>query len=123
MALPLYNCVLCHYNKIKTLFHLLLECPFAQDCWIHLGLYANLQLDPFSIMNIFKTQLQVPFFMEIIIIMSWCIWMARNDSIFRDIPPTTQGAIPRFKTIYSLVLHRVKEVRKQSMVEWLELML
>jgi hypothetical protein len=27
------------------------------------------------------------FFMDIIIIMSWCIWMARNDQIFRGTLP------------------------------------
>nr|TKW25810.1 hypothetical protein SEVIR_3G143600v2 [Setaria viridis] len=123
MNLPSYNCVLCHHNKIETLFHLLLECPFAQECWIQLGLFSYLQLEPFSILSNFKTQLQVPFFMKIIIIMSWCIWIARNDSIFQAIPPTTQEAIARFKTIYSLALHRVKEVWKQPMVEWLEQML
>lgn len=123
MVMPSYNCVLCSHNKIETLFHLLLECSFDQECWIHLGLYADLQLDPYSILTSFKTQLQVPFFMEIIIIMSWCIWMTRNDLIFRGIPPTTQEAILRFKSTYALVLHRVKEASKQSMVEWLELML
>jgi hypothetical protein len=34
------------------------------------------------VMHSFKTQLQVSFFMDIIILMSWCIWMVCNDLIF-----------------------------------------
>lgn len=80
----------------------------------------DLQQQPYEILSSIKNQLQVPFFMEIIVIMSWCIWMARNDWIFKAIHPSYQGKKMRFKHIYTLVLHRVKDTWKQPMSEWLE---
>nr|TKW15463.1 hypothetical protein SEVIR_5G238100v2 [Setaria viridis] len=59
MNLPSYSCVLCPHNNEETLFHLLLECPFAQECWINISLFANLSDEPYTILNSFKTQLQV----------------------------------------------------------------
>nr|TKW01373.1 hypothetical protein SEVIR_8G175700v2 [Setaria viridis] len=120
MALPSYSCVLCQHDNEETLFHLLLQCPFAQECWINISLFANLTDEPYTILTSFKTQLQVPFFMEIIVLMSWCIWMARNDWIFRNITPSVQDAMMRFRTIFTQVVLRVKEAWKQSMFEWLE---
>jgi hypothetical protein len=55
MHLPCYDCVLCQAATEETLFHLLLGCPFARECWIHLGLYVD--------------AFQAPFFKEILIIM------------------------------------------------------
>nr|TKW28482.1 hypothetical protein SEVIR_3G325900v2 [Setaria viridis] len=121
MILPSYSCVLCLHDKEETLFHLLLECPFAQECWIHQGLFMDLQQEPYSILSTFKHQLQVvPFFMEVIIIISWCIWMTRNDWIFNGIHPTIQGTIIHFKHFFTLVIHRVKDTWKQPMFQWLD---
>jgi hypothetical protein len=66
----------------ETLEHLFLPCSFAEACWTSLNLFVP-QDDPFSVILSFKNQLVVPFFMEITILMSWSIWMARNDLIFR----------------------------------------
>jgi hypothetical protein len=33
MFLPDYTCVLCNGSEDESLFHLLLDCPFARDCW------------------------------------------------------------------------------------------
>nr|TKW23654.1 hypothetical protein SEVIR_3G000900v2 [Setaria viridis] len=120
MALASYSCVLCQHNNEETLFHLLLHCPFAQECWINISLFANLTDEPYTILTSFKTQLHVPFFMEIIVLMSWCIWMERNDWIFRGITPSVQDAMLRFKIIFTQVVLRVKEAWKQPMLEWLE---
>jgi hypothetical protein len=38
-----------------------------------------------QVLSSLKDQLCLSFFMDTIIIMSWCIWMARNDLIFRGI--------------------------------------
>jgi hypothetical protein len=38
--------------------------------------------DLFSILLCLKTQLNVPFFMEILASLSWAIWTIRNDNIF-----------------------------------------
>jgi len=39
-------------------------------------------LDHFQVLEDFKAQLNVPFFIEIIIVLSWSIWTIRNDFIF-----------------------------------------
>nr|TKW05547.1 hypothetical protein SEVIR_7G183800v2 [Setaria viridis] len=117
MNLPSYDCVLCQHNNEETLVHLLLECPFAFECWIHLGLFPNLPDEPYTILNSFKIQLHVQFFFEIIILMSWCIWMARNDRIFKEIAPSVQSVLLHFKFIFTQVIHRVKEDWKKPMSE------
>nr|TKW40567.1 hypothetical protein SEVIR_1G254000v2 [Setaria viridis] len=61
MELPSYSCVLCTHNKEETLFHLILECPFAQECWINIGLFANLTEEPYNILNSLRIQLQTVF--------------------------------------------------------------
>nr|TKW01980.1 hypothetical protein SEVIR_8G214200v2 [Setaria viridis] len=120
MELPSYSCVLCMHNIEETLFHLLLECPFAQECWINISLFADLTEEPYNILNSFRIQLQVNFFMEVIVLMSWCIWMERNDWIFKGITPSVHSAMSRFKVVFTQVMLRVKEEWKQPMIEWLE---
>ena len=83
MHLPFYNCVLCSSNSDETVQHLFLECEMAKACWNLVGITINLALDHLQILESFKMQLNVSFYMEIIIIMSWSIWTIRNDVIFR----------------------------------------
>nr|TKW00119.1 hypothetical protein SEVIR_8G087800v2 [Setaria viridis] len=90
MILPSYDCVLCQYGGEETLFHLLLGCPFAPECWIHIDLFPNLSDEP-----------STSFFMEIIIIISWGIWMVRNDWIFKGITPSVQDCLFHFKSIFT----------------------
>nr|TKW00511.1 LOW QUALITY PROTEIN: hypothetical protein SEVIR_8G113900v2 [Setaria viridis] len=116
MFLLSYDCVLCHHGVEETLFHLLLGCSFAQECWIHLGIFANLLDEPYDILESFKQQLQVPFFMEIIIIMSWSIW---NDWIFKGISQFVQSYLSTFKLVFTQVILRVKEDWKSTM-SWLD---
>jgi len=60
-----------------------------------LGL-VKIQVDhsigPFQALQSFKDQLHVPFFMEVIILMCWTIWKARNDLIFQWSYPTLQNS-------------------------------
>nr|TKW03671.1 hypothetical protein SEVIR_7G056400v2 [Setaria viridis] len=120
MELPSYSCVLCMHDIEETLFHLILECPFAQECWINISLFTDLSQEPYSILNSFRIQLQVKFFMEVIILMCWCIWMERNDYIFQGINPSVHSAMSRFKVVFTQVMLRVKEDWKQLMIEWLD---
>lgn len=82
MVLQDYNCVLCNANVEESLFHLLLDCPFASQCWSFINIQVDPNLDPFENLQNCKDQLQVPFLMEIIVLMCWIIWKARNDLIF-----------------------------------------
>ena len=72
MALPSYSCVCCNASVEESLAHLFLHCPFAQGCWSAIGLNVGI-LDPFIALESLRIQLNVPFFMEIIILMCWGI--------------------------------------------------
>nr|TKW14159.1 hypothetical protein SEVIR_5G149200v2 [Setaria viridis] len=93
----------------KHYFIYCLNAPFVQEYWIHIGLFPNLSDEPYEILNSFRIQLQVQFYMEIIIIMSWSIWMAKHDWIFKGITPSVLDALFCFKTIFTQVILRVKE--------------
>jgi hypothetical protein len=90
-------------------------CPFALDYWNLLQLVVP-QGDSLDILLSFLNQLNVMFFMDIIILMSWSIWMARNDFIFRGQQPAIQAAKERFKSEFALVIHRAKQSLKQNML-------
>jgi len=75
MFLQFYSCVLCNLSVEETDEHLFLHCELEKSCWSLLGLVVPSSLDPFQIMEHFKAQLNVPFFMEIIIPLCWNLWM------------------------------------------------
>jgi len=80
MALPSYDCACCNIVVEESLAHLFIHCNFAQACWSKIGIAVGFD-EPFVTLETLKIQLGVPFFMDIniIIAMSWCIWMQRND--------------------------------------------
>ena len=92
MELPDYTSVCCSQQVDESSTHLFIFCPFAQACWGLLDLPID-QEGPFAALEQFRTQLHVPFFMEIIIVMSWCIWMQRNNLIFSRNPAITRGLL------------------------------
>ena len=118
MQLPDYTCVLCNSSVEETLTHLLLECNFAQQCWAILNLQVDLDADPFQILQQFKDQLGVPFFMEIIILMSWALWITRNDLIFRQINPAVHLTLATFKTEMKMLLLRAKQSYFPEIETW-----
>ena len=76
MHLPNYNCVLCSLNVEEDIFHLVFDGPFASSYWFSLNLMVSNNSDPLDIMESFKDQLRLPFFMEIIITMCYLtIWV------------------------------------------------
>jgi hypothetical protein len=84
----------CFVQLEGTLEHLFLNCPFAISCWNLLNLTVP-SGEPFDILLSFKVQLNLEFFMAIIIIMAWSIWMARNDFIFRGTYTTENSSCKR----------------------------
>ena len=76
--------------------------------------------DPFVTLEQFKLQLGVPFFMEIIVFMSWSIWMQQNDFIFKGIQPNLHNCLQHFKKEFALVILRAKVRFKAHMTSWLE---
>jgi hypothetical protein len=118
-VIPLYECVLCNLHAEETLEHLFLNCNFARSCWASLNLLIGAG-DPFDVLTSFRQQLNLSFFMDIIIIMSWSIWMARNDFIFNGLQPSLQSAKACFRKEFALVILRAKPSLKQQLVLWLE---
>jgi hypothetical protein len=117
-VLPSYECVLCSTLQEETVEHLFLNCQFAQACWGLLHLFIP-QGDPNQVLTSFKDKLYVGFFMDIIIIMSWCIWMAKNDLIFSGIQPDILSVKRRFRSEFALVILRAKESHENAMTLWL----
>ena len=118
MHLPSYDCACCTLDVEETLSHLFLICPFAQACWIKLNVIV--EMDPFLAFEEIKTQLQVPFYMDIIVLSYWSIWMQRNDLIFKGIPPSSDRCLHNFRKEFALVILRAKTRWKAFMTEWIE---
>ena len=101
MDLPSYDCVLCTQPPTEeTLEHLFFKCDFAQACWFSLNLSIDTDDELFITLEHFKQQLGVHFYMEIIVLMSWSIWVSRNDNIFKEFCHLYQIAGPFSKKSY-----------------------
>ena len=109
MELQDYNCVLCNGLIEESLCHLFIHCPFATSCWNWLQVQTYQQMDFLRNIELFKRQLQVPFFTEIIIIMCWTIWKTKNGLIFNQIQPSIQASKREFKDEFTLLLLRAKK--------------
>jgi hypothetical protein len=79
MHIQSYNCALYSNSFEETVEHLFLQCDFARECWNLVGVTVPQSQDPFQVLEVVRAQLNVPFFMEIIFIMSWRIWTVRYN--------------------------------------------
>jgi hypothetical protein len=66
-----------------------------------------------------KQQLNVPFSMEIIILMTWSIWKCSNEWIFENQDPTVQHCKNEFRKELLLVIHRARGKYDNSIPDWL----
>lgn len=123
MHLPSYNCVLCSLSSKEIVQHLFLECEMAKACWNLFAITIDLSLDPLQIFESFRMQLNVSFFMEVIIIMCWSIWTIRNDVIFRGMPACVQRYLDIFRRTFGFLLWRAKKKYFPAIELWLELLL
>lgn len=119
MELQDYDCVLCTSSTEETISHLLIKCPFASSCWNWIGLQVNDQLDLFQNLELFTRQLQVPFFMEVIILMCWTIWQARNGLIFDNRLPSLRQAKRDFRSEFALLMIHAKRSYFPRIELWL----
>lgn len=115
MDLPSYNCELCTLPVEESQIHLFLECQFAQDCWQLLGIQV-ISAQPIQVLRAFQYQLNLTFSMDIIILMTWCIRVARNDLIFKNIPAHLSAVLSRFKHEFALVVLRANPQQKDPMI-------
>ncbi|KAF8655447.1 hypothetical protein HU200_061195 [Digitaria exilis] len=114
-----YNCVLCSSSIEESRDHLFFDCAFVQSCWQLLNLHIGNFVDPMQMVSAFKSQLNMPFYMDVIILMPWAIWMVRNEAIFRGVQPSLQGCKTHFQKEFALLLLREKKDHPQLMSSWI----
>jgi hypothetical protein len=68
----------------------------------------------------FRRQLNVRFFMEIIILLCWSIWMSRNNLIFRNEEASKDKCKAIFRNVFALVILRAKKNYLPNISLWLE---
>jgi len=71
-----------------------------------------------QIVDHIKTKLQFQFFMLAVILVCWTIWTARNDLIFKGIPPDVGTSRGFFLKEILLLVHRVKSRNSISFEQW-----
>jgi len=120
MYLDDYTCVFCTCRDDETIAHLFLNCPFSQQCWISIGLHIQSNLGPLAVLEDLRRQIAEPFFMEVITLMSWSIWNARNNFIFKNEAFSIQGTKNAFIKEFALVIQRAKTKYFPNIVQWLE---
>ena len=120
MILQSHDCVLCNQNSRETLEHLFLVCPFATQFSAFLELTVPMFQDHIEVVASFRRQLNIPFFMEVIILGCWGIWMSRNDFIFRQLSPSVQGGRSILKKELALAMHRAKSSVIDLMQIWID---
>jgi hypothetical protein len=113
-------CDLCILQKRESMPHLFLRCNFAKACWQMIGAMVPTARPVLHIFNNIRRKLQVSFFMEIIILMSWSIWTVRNDWIFNNLDPSIQRCKDKFVHEFKLLLHRVRPDKAALMNVWLQ---
>ncbi|XP_062218298.1 uncharacterized protein LOC133918434 isoform X1 [Phragmites australis] len=86
----------------------------------HAGLQLPRWLCPFQAPQHFKNLLVVPFFMKIIVLMSWSIWTVRNDWIFNDVGPTVTACRAKYILEFAMVIHRANLSYFPQIKEWLD---
>ena len=98
------NCIL---KRKETQAYLFFRCNFAKACWNSIGVTSSTSSRPERVVFFIKQQLEVPFFMEIIILMTWSIWRCRNDWIFNNSAPwfpTTKGCLSKSFSLFRIKL-------------------
>ncbi|CAO2177232.1 unnamed protein product [Urochloa humidicola] len=118
MELDSYSCELCILQKRETCAHLFLRCNFAKACWASIGVSVVTTRSVYHILRQIKDKLQIPFFMEVIVLMSWSIWNVRNDWLFNAKDPTVQDCHQRFLKEFNLLLLRVRQDKIPIMINW-----
>jgi hypothetical protein len=68
-----------------------------------------------------KHQLNVPFSMEIIILMTWSIWKSRNEWLFSNKDPSVHHYTQEFCKELRLIMHRARGNFDISIPNWLSL--
>jgi hypothetical protein len=120
MTLESYTCENCIWQREETLYHLFLRCNFAKACWHSIGLIPPRIANPEEAAANLKQQLNVPFSMEVIILMTWSIWKCRNAWLFQNKDSTVQHCKHEFANELLLVISRALSRFDSAIPAWLQ---
>ena len=67
--------------------------------------------------------MNMPYFIEIFIIVAWELWNLRNGKIFEAKVVNIQLWTVKFKAQVILQLHRVNEIYRSTVLDWLDTVL
>jgi hypothetical protein len=111
MYLDPYARELCILQKEERLCHLFFKCY----CLAQIRVIVPTWLKPERATRHIKRLLKVPFAMEIIILVCWCIWSKRNVWIFNNEDSQIIRCKEHLKKEFNLVIHRSKGSRVPEM--------
>jgi hypothetical protein len=114
------HCILCLAGIDEDLDHLFFECSFSRRCWNKIGLHWNNDLSLFPRIAHARQQVNVPFFMEAVVIGAWEIWKLRNDRVFNNGPVHVDIWFRNFKNQCLLQSIRFKDDLRSSFCFWLD---
>jgi hypothetical protein len=109
MILDSYDCELCLFQIEEKLRHLFFSCPIAKNCWNIVGINVPTWLNADRATKHIRRQLNLPFAMDIVMLMWWGIWTERNAWIFNNEAPPVQKCKATIKREFDLVIQRAKK--------------
>jgi hypothetical protein len=120
MPLDSYTCDNCILQLEEMVLHLFFRCNFARRCWLLIGTTPPRTTDLINTLLMIRMRWQLPWRLETIIIMTWCIWKSRNNWIFNETPSMVDECREMFKREMSLVCHRVKPEISDKISNWIQ---
>lgn len=120
MQLESYDCVLCSQNLVESSVHLFLTCPFAKDCWNSIGITFQGNISIAEAVLQIKSQSDNRFFMISAILMSWAIWIVRNDFIFKNFHPDVDRAREIYMKEIQLISLRARVKDSVLFDQWIQ---
>jgi hypothetical protein len=119
-----YSCIMCNQQHLETRDHLFFQCPFAVLCcqyicplWIP---PPPGQMDIQEVLSSLKLAISKPFFMQIIMLVTWSILLTRNSFIFKATTPSVYICRKIFKDELALLVHKAKKKSYHGIVSWVE---
>lgn len=108
-----YSCVLCQDNAEETLEHLFFDCSCAAARCFALGIVLNDEA-PIHENSLARNNFPYPFFMEIFMVVAWCLWNERNALVFNGKAPSLSSWKLVFQREIEVHLFRIKPVLHHS---------
>lgn len=78
------HCVMCTEGIDEDIDHLFFRYSFSRRCWQRIGIHWNEDLSILPRIVHARSQQNLPFFMEAVLIAAWEIWKMRNDKVLNN---------------------------------------